>query len=230
MSDRAPLTGHLTAPDQPLPAWAIERLHLALWDRDSGPETPLAAAPTSGPRGKFTLDLSDEAALRLALGGHREGPQQAVSIGWGAALDPVLAVLPWPPDAAQRAALDWTGQVSLIGYVEQLHLQEFGGLALVVLELVGRPTPLTYDRLPALPLPPLGDRHGLHVDRHLEDSLEHVYYLLAEAETPLAALAQDALVSSLQVAAVASLGEQEGGWHEVVNLPLILDALTLIAP
>ena len=224
------LTGRLAAPDSPLPAWAVDRLHLALWDRDAGPDAPLAVAPASGPRGDFRLALNEDAALRLVLGGHREGPQQAVSLGWGEALDPVLAILPWPLGAEQNVVLDWTGQVSLIGYVEQFHLQEFGGLALIVLELVGRPVPLTYGRLPDLPLPPLGDRHGLHVDRHLEDTPEHVYYLLVEAETPLAALAQDALVSSLQVAAVASLGDEEGGWHEAVNLPLILDALTLISP
>ena len=77
------LTGRLAAPDSPLPAWAVDRLHLALWDRDAGPDAPLAVAPASGPRGDFRLALNEDAALRLALGGHREGPQQAVSLGWG---------------------------------------------------------------------------------------------------------------------------------------------------
>ena len=126
--------------------------------------------------------------------------------------------------------LDWQGEVALRGYVEQLHILEVGGLPLAILELVGQSLPHTYDRLPPLPQPALDDRHGLHTDRHLDDSPEHVYYLLADAESPLAAVAQDALVSSLRVTCFASLGEDAGGWDELINLPLILDSITLLAP
>ena len=220
------LTGHLTPPDNPLPAWAQDHLSLTLWDRDAGPEAPLVSGPLTGPHGAFDLPLDEGAAQQMALGGLREGPQQLVSIGWGEACDPVLAVLPW----RTGGQLGWQGELTLIGYVEQLHLIEWGGLPLLVLELVGHAAPYTYQRLPPLPLPSTGDRHGLHTDRHLHDTPEGVYYALADAESPLAALAQDALVSSLQVVAELSLGEQEAGWHELVNLPLVLDSLTLVGP
>lgn len=220
------LTGQLTAPDYALPAWAQDHLTLALWDRDAGPEQPLVSGPASGPHGAFDLPLSDAAAQQMALGGLREGPQQVVSVGWGADRDPGLVELPWRADGR----LGWDGCVTLLGYVEQLHLLEWDELPLAVLEVVGHVAPFTYRRLPPLPLPATGDRHSLHTDRHLHDTPEHACYLLADADSPLAALAQDALVSSLQVVALASLGEQAAGWHELVSLPLVLDSLTLIGP
>ncbi len=207
----------LTVPAYTLPAWAVDHLGLIIWSRDTGPQAPLLRAAPQGPAGRYTLDLPAATSDPVRL---------VTTIGWGAALEPVLAHLPWsggdPPG--------WDGTVTLIGYLEQLHLQEWSGLPLVVLELVGQAAPITYRRLPPLPIPALGDRHGLHTDRPLEESAEQVYYLLAEAESPLAALAQDALVSSLRVVAVASLGVEEAGWHALVNLPLVLDALTLIGP
>jgi len=207
----------LTAPGYTLPAWAVDRLGLIVWSRDAGPQAPLLRAAPGGPAGRCALTLPDDSGDPARL---------AITVGWGAALEPVLAHLPWPANDQ----IGWDGTVALIGYVEQLHLLEWGGLPLAVLELAGHAAPLTYRRLPPLPVPAVGDRHGLHADRPLEDGAEQVYYLLAEAESPLAALAQDALVSNLRVAAVASLGAEEAGWHALVNLPLVLDGLTLIGP
>ncbi len=226
------LAGRLTAPDVTLPDWAVDHLHLALWDRDHGPESAFLHAPLHGPTGAFSLALDEESTLKLAMIGHRAGAQHVASIGWGKARDPILAHLPWPKDWPDKktVTLGWNGWVMLIGYVEQIHIQEIGGLPLAVLEFCGRAAPITYRRLPPLPQSADGDRHGLHTDRHLEDSPEQVAYLLADAESPLAAAAQDALVSSLQVVCVASLGAQDARWHEVVNVPLLLDALTLIGP
>ncbi len=219
MADSPPLTGRLTPPGISLPGWAQDHLALRLWDRREGPEKSLKTVPLTGSGGSFRLETP---AIPEA---HR-----AISIGWGEALDPLLAHLPWPTGSASPVLLNWDGAVTVIGYVEQLHLQEVGGLPLVILEVAGRAAPITYRRLPPLPLPALGDRHSLHTDHSQGDLPEQVYYLLADAESPLAAFAQDAAVSSLRIACVASLGEQEAGWHEIVNVPLILDALTLIGP
>lgn len=226
------ITGRLTEPSYTLPAWAQDQLHFTLWDRDEGPQQVIARTPLHGAEGRFQLELDADAALNLAMVGHREGPHHLISIGWSKALDPVLANLSWPNNWAEARdlSLNWDGTVTLVGYVEQLHLLEAGGLPLAVLEMAAHAAPFTYRHLPPLPLPPTGDRHGLHTDRHLEETGEHVYYLLAEAGQTLAAAAQDALVSSLKAVAFASLGEQAGGWHEIVNLPLILDEFTLIGP
>lgn len=224
------LTGRLTAPEYRLPAWAIDRLHLVLWDRDTGPEEPLGHAEASGPHGEFRFTLTPDAILTLALTGHQQGPRQVVSVGWGDTLDPILAELPWPVEADPGVSLGWRGEVSVIGYVEQLHAQEVGELGLAVLELAAHVTPITYRRLPPLPLPGLGDRHGLHVDRPLEERPEQVYYALAEVESALVTLAQDALISNLKVVCVASLGEDEGRWDEVVNVPLLVEGISLLAP
>lgn len=207
----------LTSFSYNLPPWAVNRLGLIIWNRDSGPQSPLLRVAPLGPTGRCDQNVP---------AGPSDADRLVVTIGWGASLEPVLAHLPWK----WGGRLDWNGTTTLIGYVEQLHLQEWAGLSLLVLELVGHVAPITYRRLPPLPAPAVGDRHGLHTDRPLEDSPEQVYYLLAEAESPLATLAQDALVSSLRVVATASLGPGGGGWHELVNLPLTLDGLTLIGP
>jgi hypothetical protein len=232
MVDLLPINGRVTAPDYTLPDWAHHNLHLIVWDRDDDSETPILQGALNGPAGNFSLMTTQDAQLSFALVGQREGPQHLASIGWGAALDPLLTIQAWPNTggAAGPIALDWDGTVKVRGYVEQLHIQEIGGLPLAVLELVGHTLPVTYQRLPPLPLPALGDRHGLHTDRHLDDRAEQVYYLLADAESPLAAIAQDALVSSLRVVCVASLGMQEAGWQAIVNVPLVLDEISLIAP
>ncbi len=225
------IAGDLTAPDFRLPAWAQDRLWIALWDRDQGPEHVLTSVRTTGPRGAFRLDLDTDAQAALSLTGYRPAPQHIVSVGWGQSRDPVLANLPWPADWAAHKRLDlrWNGQVTLIGHVEQIHYQEAGGLLLAALELSGYAAPITYRRL--LPLPASGaDRHGLDADRRLDDAPEQVAYVLLDAESPLATVALDALVSSLRVVCVASLGPQEGDWHAVIDLPLLLEALSIVGP
>lgn len=227
MSSPNQLTGQVCAPGYSLPTWAQDHLTLTLWDRDAGPDRAIVGGPVTGPDGRFTLPLPDEAALQMAMVGHGEGPQHIVSVGWGADSNPALAELPWQDDGQ----LGWDGTVRLTGFVEQLHLLEWGGMPLSVLEVVGHTLPHTYRRLPPLPLPPLGDRHGLNTTiRHLEDSPEQVWYALADPDSPLAALTQDALVSSLRVVAYCSLGEYDAYWHDLVNVPLVLDSLTLIGP
>ncbi|GAB4574428.1 MAG: hypothetical protein Kow0077_20960 [Anaerolineae bacterium] len=225
MSDQT-LRGQLMAAGGALPEWAQAHLYIALRDRDDAPENPMTTGPVSGPQGTFALPLDPEAAIKLALPSHRDGPHHLATLGWDTALNPALAELPWQASGI----LNWDGAVTLTGYVEQLHLLEWGGLPLAVLELAGWLVPHTYRRLPPLPLPVPGDRHHLHADRHLHDSPEQAYYLLADADSPLTALAQDALVSNLRVVAFCSLGEQAAGWHELVNIPLVLDSLTLIGP
>lgn len=225
------IAGDLTAPDFRLPAWAQDRLWIALWDRDQGPERALACAAATGPRGAFCLNLDADAQAMLSLTGYRPAPQHVVSVGWGEARDPLLVNLPWPADWAARKRLDlnWDGQVTLIGHVEQIHYQETGGLLLAALELSGYAAPITYRRLP--PLPAAGaDRHGLDADRRLDDAPEQVAYVLLDAESPLATVALDALVSSLRVVCVAGLGPQEGAWHAIVTPPLLLEALSIVGP
>lgn len=214
-----------------LPAWAQDQLHMTLWDRDEGPDCVILRSALEGPTGTFAFSADADAALKLAMLGHRTGPQHIVSVGWQSNLDPVLAHLPWPRVFSDESVtLNWDQQVSLIGYMEQIHMQEIGGLPLVVIEMAARAVPYTYRRLPPLPQSVVEDRHGLHADRSLEDCPEQIYYVLADAESSLAAVTQDALVSNLMVMCVTTLGPQEGCWHEIVNVPLLLEKITIIAP
>ena len=222
MSDSSRLiTGRLTAPGFSLPEWARGHLYGSRRERDRVPAGTLLSFAVTGADGAFQIPANDVRSDTAAL----------AAVGWGEALNPVLANFFLPEDWAARDSLDlgWDGRVTAIGFVEQMHWQQVGELPLAVLELVGYAVPPTYRRLPSLPLPPIGDRHGLHAD-HPDNITEQVYYLLADAESPLATAAQDALVSSLRVVCTASLGTQEARWHEIVNLPLVLDALTLIGP
>jgi hypothetical protein len=226
------LAGTLVPADLPVPPWARDHLWIALWDRDQGPDQVIARTQVTGPEGAFRFALGAGQLTDLALTGHRPGPHHLVSLGWGEALAPLLTCLPWPEDWAERERLDlcWDHRAAQIGFVEQMHCLEVGTLPVAVLELAGYPLPFTYRRLPPLPLPASGDRHGLHTDRRLDDAEEQITYFLVGAESPLASIAQDALVSQLRVVAVGSLGRQSASWHDLVNLPLVLEELTLIAP
>jgi hypothetical protein len=170
------------------------------------------ASQVQGERGSFSLDAerTSSAPLRLA---------------WGNAAGPILAVWDLPPGDLH---LDWDGRVRVGGFIERLHAREVGGLEIVIADVVGGPLPADHVGLPSLD----DMREGVYARTSDAEPLTRgqVYPFVSLAESNLAALAQDALVSGLAVDAYGSLAADDNRWHEVVGLPLLLDMLTLHAP
>jgi hypothetical protein len=167
------------------------------------------SAQTRGKHGTFTLG---------------EAPAGPVRLTWGVG-GPTLVV--WE-SAPGDLRLHWDGRVKVGGFVERFHGREVGGLEIVIAEVVGGP--LAADHVD---LPSLDDMRGGVFSRPSDtepQGRDQAYPFIIQADSNLAALAQDALVSGLAVDACGSLASDAGRWHEVVGLPLLLDSLTLLAP
>lgn len=168
-------------------------------------------APASGPLGKFTLEPpgQDGGELRLA---------------WGVPGGPLLGV--WPTPAA---AMDWRGEVAVGGFVERLHVLERHGLELVIAEIVGDGLPFGYSALPTLEQMRRAPFSRQNAPESSGARL-HTYTLVMLADSVHAEYIHHAMVSELAVDCFVSLGPQDGHWHEIVGLPLLVESLSLLAP
>ncbi len=194
------VSGQLTEQFQ-IPAYAQDMLYVVTRD---------GAAQAQGKHGAFNLTTP---------------PEGVVQITWGAADGPTLAF--WN-NAAEWLNLRWDGRVKVGGFIERLHARELGGLELVIVEVVGGPFAVDHVGLPSL-----NDMHNGIFARPADTEpfkKDQAFPFIVLAESNLASLAQDALISGLAVDAYGSLASEAGRWHEVVGLPLLLDSLTLLAP
>jgi hypothetical protein len=163
------------------------------------------AVKTSGPRGAFALD-AEPAALRLA---------------WGTADGPPLCL--W-----HHSPYVWQGTVGVGGFIERLHAFEAHGLELVVAEIEGGLLPTNYCRLPTCAqMQRAPFRRDPETEQPLPESF--IYLFLALADSVQAEYLHHAMVGQLAVDCFATLGPQQGGWHELVGLPLLLDSVSLLA-
>jgi hypothetical protein len=169
-----------------------------------------AAAQTFGPRGAFALDDT---------GGE-------IALAWGTTDGPVLAR--WP-DMPADEVLGWMGSVGVGGFVERLHVFETRGLEVVIAEIEGDVLPADYRRVPTL-----ADMRAGKVQRRDDSAIGAIraftYTMLALADSVYAEYLHHAMVSELAVDCFATLGPQEGRWHEIMGLPLLIEALSLLAP
>lgn len=187
-----------------IPAYARDMLWIA-----AGGE----AAPVTGPHGSYRVE--------------RGAADAPLLLTWGTADGPPLAV--WPPSDTSPAPPDWDGTVRLAGFVERLHVLEAHGLELVVAEVQGALLPAGYPRLPTLDEMRAAPFARDPAQDH-PAAREATYPLLAPAGSIQAEYLHHALISELSVDCFAALGPHEGGWHTIVGLPLLVEALSLLAP
>jgi hypothetical protein len=170
------------------------------------------AVQASGPHGAFTL----------------ETVQDDMVLAWGVTEGPLLAR--WTiAEPGDPIILNWAGSVGVGGFVDRLHILDTRGLEIVVAEIEGNLLPADYHRLPTL----ADMRRGLFRrsdEPALPNSDPAVYTFLALADAVHAEYLHHAMVSGLAVDCFATLGPQDGRWHEIVGLPLLLDSISLLAP
>jgi hypothetical protein len=151
-------------------------------------------------------------------------PAQWVVVRWGGAQGPALAQLRWRADS-----LEWDGAVRIGGFVDAMHLTG-EPYPIAVLQVGGQP--LSYE---TSPYPGADQRaHVPYAAPSFADGLadeveEGLTTWLAPDESPLLALAQDALVSKLRVYCFGHLADEDGHWHHYFALPVLLEAMTLFA-
>lgn len=124
--------------------------------------------------------------------------------------------------------LTWDGIVRLGGFVDRSHILEFHGLGLMVIELMGSIyAPADFPTLPSVK----DLQAGVYKREDAQyPEPEHWYSLLIDLDSPFADFLHHALVNGNAVDCTASLGKDDGGWHELVGLPLIVESLTLLSP
>lgn len=209
------LTGQLTG-KWSIPPYARDMLWL---------ETMDTIVQTQGEHGTFALPAPAE-LLTLRWGSDAEQNAVTTELSGGSA----LARLRWHADS-----LDWDGRVRVGGYIDAMHITPIEGLdedrALVVLTVGGVPLLPNVHPYPDaaarrnVPYPAPGFREGM-----AEDVSETVTTWLALDDSPILALAQDALVSKLRVYLFGRLADERAGWHKRFALPLLLESMTLFAP
>lgn len=127
-----------------------------------------------------------------------------------------------------NSRLTWNGIVRLGGFVDRSHIIEFHGLGLMVVELMGSIyLPADYPSLPTLA--DLQTSPYRREDARYPEP-EHWYSLLIDLDSPFADFLHHALVNGNAIDCTASLGDDGGGWHELVGLPLLVESLTLLSP
>lgn len=200
-----PIDGTLVANDSPwrIPPYAREMVWVRQGDH---------AAQARGERGAFSVAASDEPLVLV----------------WGAADGSPLAVWP-PPEPGAPFVAGWNGTARIGGFVERLHVQETHALDLVIAEIDGAPLAPDYRRLPTLAEMRAAPFRRLP-EPDLASTTRYPYFVLAPVDSVLAEYLHHAMVSELAVNCFAALGSQEGDWHTLVGMPLLLESLTLLAP
>ncbi len=196
------LSAQLTS-DWPVPSYARGMLWL-----ESDTTAPVR---TEGEHGLFTL----------------EAPSPLLTVRWGGAAGSTLAQLRWQADN-----LGWEGELKIGGLVDTLHITSVAGMEypIAVLSVGGRP--LAPGAAAYLPTAARGRVPYTYpnFDEGLSEAEDSVTTWLAPDDSPLVALAQDALVSRLPVYCFGRLADEAYGWHSYFALPILLEALTLFAP
>jgi hypothetical protein len=152
-------------------------------------------------------------------------PALKMELCWGHPEGAVLTSWRQPP--IPPYVLEWDGIIRLGGFVERIHVFELDELPLMIVELVGGAYPHVKPELPSLEQ--LKQGAFSRVEEHDPSHDRHWYSLLLPLDSPFADFMHHTLVHGTAVDCTAVLGEEEGGWHEIVGLPLLLESVTLLA-
>ncbi len=150
-------------------------------------------------------------------------PAQVLTLRWGGANGPALTQLRWRADS-----LEWDGSVRIGGYIDAMHVTDLGEVPGTILHLGGQPLKPGIAGYPTrsarkhVPYPVPSFFDGI-----ADEVTESVTTWIALEDSPVLALAQDALVSKL---AVYCFGQLADRWHEHFALPILLEGMTLFAP
>lgn len=186
-----------------IPAYAQDML----WVQCAG-----HSVQASGPRGQFAIEQPPAGAVARLTWGHAGGPLLAE----------------WTPAGAAFAA-GWQGEVIVGGFVERLHAFETRHLELVIAEIEGDALPPGHTRVPGLEQMRAAT-FSRRDETYPAPDRRFTYTVIALAESIYAEYLHHAMVSELALDCFTRLGPQDGRWHEIVGLPLLVEAVALLAP
>lgn len=155
-----------------------------------------------------------------------EAPSPELTVYWGDVDNgAALATLPWQADS-----LGWDGHVKLGGYVDAVHITTLPGTDLVVNIVTFGGQPLRAAQQPYA----AGSQRGQQVrfkrafyDGLVSDIPESFSTWLVADDNPLAQIMQNAAVENLRLHCYGQMADDAGGWHHLLALPIMLEAVTL---
>ncbi|MDX1993845.1 MAG: hypothetical protein SF029_15770 [bacterium] len=175
-------------------------------------ETDTGTVPLESEVGLFTLNY----------------PAALLTLRWGSPDGPALARLPWKPDS-----LDWDGTVKMGGYVDAIHVTEIGGISypVTVIYMGGQPLKASTSGFPdaALRNRPPYPAPEFYAGLAAEVGQSATTWLVPD-ESPMAAMAQHAMMNNLRLYFFGRLADDNSGWAAHFALPLLLQAATLFGP
>jgi len=144
-----------------------------------------------------------------------------VTVMWGRA---PLVQLAWQADS-----LDWGGEVRVGGFVTSIHVRHMPQLEMDLAIMTVEAYPLKPSVTPYLSV---DDRENVpyqpadFLDGVDDDQPEGVTTWLADVDSPLVGLMQDAMNQGHRLYALGQLASDEQGWHHVFAMPILLEAVT----
>lgn len=150
-----------------------------------------------------------------------EKMSEIVTVSWDNA---PLTQLAWQADS-----LDWDGSVRLGGFVTAIHFTYMAQLEMDLAVMTVEAYPLKPDVKPYLkatdraktPYQPTDFLSGVD-----DDQSEGVTTWLADMDSPLVGLMQDAMNQGYRVYAFGQLTSDEQGWQNLFALPILLESVT----
>ena len=131
------------------------------------------------------------------------------------------------PTTALDQLQKWDGRITVVGYIDRLHVHRIDDEDILIAEVIGQAVPIGYHTLPT--------RQDLRSgflsiprDRAMVGE-EYVFPFLLDPDSSFAMLAQDALVSGLAVDMSGRLANGDEPGVPLCGLPLIPDALTVFS-
>lgn len=162
--------------------------------------------PVIGENGEFTVDDTP----------------RIVTVGWG---DAPLTQLRWASES-----LDWDGTVRVGGFVTAIHMTELQAIDVPLAIITMEAYPLKPSVVPFLspnerntqPYAPSDCLVGID-----DETQEGVTTWIAEIDSPLTGVMQDAMNQGHRLYAFGQLATEEHGWHQFFALPILLESVTM---
>ena len=171
---------------------------------------------------KITSDKGDQSALSGEHGDFTlDDIPSILTISWG---DAPLTQLSWTADS-----LDWNGSVRVGGFVTAIHMTEIQAIEMPLAIITLEAHPLKPSVIPFItpaqranyPYPPSDCLEGID-----DEIPEGVTTWIAEIDSPLTGVMQDAMNQGHRIYAFGQLASEEHGWHQFFALPILLESLT----
>jgi hypothetical protein len=171
---------------------------------------------------KITTDTGNQYSITGEQGNFTlKDTPSTLTVDWG---DAPLTQLAWATDS-----LNWTGAVRVGGFVTSIHMTELQAIDMPLAIITIEAHPLKPSVMPFLsarqranrPYPPSDCLDGID-----DETQEGVTTWIAEIDSPLTGVMQDAMNQGHRIYSFGQLASEEQGWHSIFALPILLESVT----